>query len=81
MNSAKITITIFSQGVYCFFLNVIDVAGNVQHARRFAIFDNNNTVEISYHAENSIVVISAAENTSYLWQTNLAQHVSLFHLY
>ena len=53
------------------------MAGNFRYARRFVLFDDENVVEISDQDEDAIVMVSAAENTDYLWQTNLLESVRL----
>ena len=58
-------------------LIVDDIAGNHELARRFLIFDNENTVSISERETEKLWVSSAAENTSYGWITTLDENVSL----
>ncbi|XP_006821241.1 uncharacterized protein LOC102806757, partial [Saccoglossus kowalevskii] len=57
--------------VYCVMLIVDDVAGNHNRARRFLIFDDVNAVDIDTTDQYPMWVDSAAENTSFLWQTDL----------
>ena len=68
----------FRIGVYCFLLTVIDAATNSRHARRFALFDNETTVQTSTRCDNRIVVVSAIENATHIWQTNLNSPVRQF---
>ena len=65
-------------GVYCMLLIVDDIAGNHELARRFLIFDDENTVSISEHETEKLWVSSAAANASYEWITTLDKNVSLF---
>ena len=55
-----------------------DFAGNFALARRFLIFDNENTVSISDHKTEKLWVSSAGKNASYEWITTLDENVSFF---
>ena len=63
------------KGVYCFLITVFDVPGNSRRARQFVLFDNVSDIVINNAVENDIVVISASENTTNTWQTNLDEQV------
>ena len=54
--------------LYCAMLEVHDVAGNVRYSRRFVLFDNISTIEITHKYQ--LKITSASSTTGLKWQTN-----------
>ncbi|XP_078670248.1 uncharacterized protein LOC144910732 [Branchiostoma floridae x Branchiostoma belcheri] len=71
----QVDVTITEPGVYSVTLTVEDSTGpdvgTVITAQRFLIFDDNSTVEIDTSGTFPLLVTSAANDTGWLWQTNL----------
>ncbi|XP_019641415.1 PREDICTED: uncharacterized protein LOC109482956 [Branchiostoma belcheri] len=74
-DTEQVDVTITEPGVYSVTLTVEDSTGpgvgNVITAQRFLIFDDNSTVEIDTSGTFPLLVTSAANDTGWLWQTNL----------
>ncbi|XP_071964161.1 uncharacterized protein [Antedon mediterranea] len=60
-------------GLYSVVLEVFDLAGNVQLARRFILFDDINNV--TFKLDTSLLVISASIDTGFEWLTDLHSNV------
>lgn len=62
-------------GMYSFILNVVDNANNSQYARTLVLFDNQSS--ITTNNSSPMIVTSAAKETSYKWQNNLTNPISV----
>lgn len=62
-------------GMYSFILNVVDNANNSQYARTLVLFDNQSS--ITTDNSSPMIATSAAEETSYKWQNNLTNPISI----
>ncbi|XP_033124572.1 uncharacterized protein LOC117122905, partial [Anneissia japonica] len=62
-------------GLYSVVLEVFDVAGNVQLARRFILFDDINNV--TFKLDTSLKVTSASPDTGFEWLTDLHSNVQV----
>eukprot|EP00058_Branchiostoma_floridae_P023089 XP_002608579.1 hypothetical protein BRAFLDRAFT_128816 [Branchiostoma floridae] len=76
-DNEQVDVTITEPGVYSVTLTVEDSTapgeGNVITARRFLLFDDNSTVETDTSGNFPLLVTSAANDTGWLWQTNLQE--------
>ncbi|CAH1257267.1 SCUBE1 [Branchiostoma lanceolatum] len=74
-DTEQVDVTITEPGVYSVTLIVEDSTGpgvgNVITARRFLLFDDSSTVETDTSGSFPLLVTSAANDTGWLWQTNL----------
>ncbi|XP_038050540.1 uncharacterized protein LOC119723761 [Patiria miniata] len=64
-------VTLTEVGVYSVVLGVYDNAGNVKHSRRFVFFDDNDSDVTFTQSNASVRVLSATEETDYVWLTHL----------
>ncbi|XP_038077171.1 uncharacterized protein LOC119745019 [Patiria miniata] len=63
-------VTLPYPGVYSVILSAVDNAGNVKHSRRFVFFDDDPD-DITIQSNFSLCVVSATEETDFVWLTNL----------
>ncbi|XP_038044290.1 uncharacterized protein LOC119718928 [Patiria miniata] len=63
-------VTLPHPGVYSVILSVVDNAGNVRQSRRFVFFDNDPD-DVTIQSNFSLCVVSATEETDFMWLTNL----------
>ncbi|XP_038077172.1 uncharacterized protein LOC119745020 [Patiria miniata] len=63
-------VTLPHPGVYSVVLSVVDNAGNVKQSRRFVFFDDDPD-DITIQSNFSLCVVSATEETDFVWLTNL----------
>lgn len=66
--SMTLNLTSEAPRLYCLTLEVKDVADNVRQARRFLLHDN--TTYITTSPEHPPRIISASEQTNFIWQTH-----------
>ncbi|XP_071954211.1 uncharacterized protein [Antedon mediterranea] len=66
-------ITLPHPGLYSVVLEVFDLAGNVQLARRFILFDDNHNV--TFKKDTVLQVTSASPDTGFEWLTDLQSNV------
>lgn len=62
-------------GMYSYILNVVDRANNSQYARTLVLYDTQSS--ITTDDSSPMVATSAAEETSYKWQNNLTNPISV----
>lgn len=74
-SSRNYTRTPAEPGMYSYILNVIDKANNSQYARTLVLYDTQSS--ITTDDSSPMVATSAAEETSYKWQNNLTNPISV----
>lgn len=73
--SRKFTRIPAEPGMYSYILNVVDRANNSQYARTLVLYDTQSS--ITTDDSSPMVATSAAEETSYKWQNNLTNPISV----
>nr|XP_034323636.1 uncharacterized protein LOC105326363 [Crassostrea gigas] len=74
-SSRNYTRTPAEPGMYSYILNVVDRANNSQYARTLVLYDTQSS--ITTDDSSPMVATSAAEETSYTWQNNLTNPISV----